>query len=219
MPESSGELTARQRAVIERIERRVPIKTIAAELGISPTRVNQHVRALKDMYGVNSLVELVDIFREGSGLAGGADLPPRPAGYSLFTKDALPKDQFPSAPVDDARPSRDDSAEFAFSDALSFTVEAPWARQDEPAVVPGMLDGRNFVTARLLAMMGAAVGMVSLLVLVLTSFLSLGEMLEESWHVPDVNLAPARERGGAENADVRSGQSRRVENQEADARG
>ena len=96
-------------------------------------------------------------------------------------------------------------------------VEAPWARQGEPAVVPGMLDGHNFVTARLLAMMGLAVGMMSVLVLVLTSLLSLGQMLEGRWYVPEANTTPAVERGRAENADVRSGQSRRVENQEAHA--
>lgn len=40
-------LTDRQRAVMERIDRRVPIKDIALELGVSETRINQHIRALK----------------------------------------------------------------------------------------------------------------------------------------------------------------------------
>jgi DNA-binding CsgD family transcriptional regulator len=218
MPEGSGELTARQRAVIERIERRVPIKTIAGELGISPTRVNQHVRALKDLYGVNSLGELVEIFRERSELAGDAEGAEETEESNLFTKDACPKDQFPSDPLSGERAPRDDSAEIAFSDALSFSIEAPWERQIEPAVVPGMLDGRNFVTARLLAMVAGAVGMVSLLVLVLTSLMSLGKMLEGRWYVPESNSYPGVERGRAEDdANGRSGQPGRMENKEADA--
>ena len=48
-------LTDRQRAVMERIDRRVPIKVIASELGVSETRINQHIRALKDFYDAASL--------------------------------------------------------------------------------------------------------------------------------------------------------------------
>ena len=47
--EAPRELTDRQRAVMERIDRRVPIKVIAQELGVSETRINQHIRALKDI--------------------------------------------------------------------------------------------------------------------------------------------------------------------------
>lgn len=53
-------LTDRQRAVMERIDRRVPIKVIAQELGVSETRINQHIRALKDVYEAASLGELVE---------------------------------------------------------------------------------------------------------------------------------------------------------------
>ena len=56
-------LTDRQRSVMERIDRRVPIKVMAQELGISETRVNQHIRALKDIYGTESLNELVEVYR------------------------------------------------------------------------------------------------------------------------------------------------------------
>jgi len=217
MPEGSGELTARQRAVIERIERRVPIKTIAGELGISPTRVNQHVRAVKDLYGVNSLGKLVEAFRERSELPGDPEEGERTRRSTPFTKDALTKDQFSSGSMSGERASRDDSAEIAFSDALSISVEAPWERQIELAVVPGMLDGHNFVTARLLAMVAGAVGMVSLLVLVLTSLVSLGKMLEGRWSVPEANTSSVVERGGSEDAHDRSGKSGRMEDQEANA--
>jgi DNA-binding NarL/FixJ family response regulator len=39
-------LTDRQQAVMQRIDRRVPIKVTALELGVSETRINQHIRAL-----------------------------------------------------------------------------------------------------------------------------------------------------------------------------
>jgi len=61
--------------------------------------------------------------------------------------------------------------------------------------------------------------MVSILVLLLTSLLSLGKMLDPSWYVPEANTIPAVERGMAENADAQSGQSGRMEDQEAHARG
>jgi DNA-binding CsgD family transcriptional regulator len=218
MPEAGSELTPRQRAVIERIERRVPIKTIASELGISPTRVNQHVRAIKDHYGVNSLGELVDNFRAADDQAGEREDVGDEEDIAPFPKDAFTNQQVSPAAEGRETALRNDSAEFAFSDALSISIEAPWERETEPVVVPGVLDGRNFVTARLLAMVGGAVGIMSLLVLVLTSFLSLGEMLEGRAHVPGHNSALAGERGGVEEKDVRSGQSGRVENPKADAR-
>ena len=56
-------LTDRQRAVMERIDRRVPIKVIALELGVSETRINQHIRALKAFYDAGSLGDLVENYR------------------------------------------------------------------------------------------------------------------------------------------------------------
>src|SRR3546814_12649366 len=58
-------LTERQRSVLERIDRRMPIKVIAQELGVSETRINQHIRILKDIYQVESLNELVEVYRQG----------------------------------------------------------------------------------------------------------------------------------------------------------
>ena len=57
-------LTERQKAVMERIDRRVPIKMIARDLDLSETRINQHIRALKNVYEVGSLGDLVDAYRE-----------------------------------------------------------------------------------------------------------------------------------------------------------
>src|SRR3546814_14162834 len=57
-------LTERQRSVMKRIDRRVPIKLIAQELGVSETRINQHIRILKDIYQVASLNDLVEVYRQ-----------------------------------------------------------------------------------------------------------------------------------------------------------
>ena len=59
-PLAARPLTERQQAVMERIDRRMPIKVIAQELGVSETRINQHIRALKDIFEAESLGELVE---------------------------------------------------------------------------------------------------------------------------------------------------------------
>lgn len=71
-------LTKRQLAVLERIDRRVPIKVIALELGVSEARINQHIGALKDHYQVDSLNELVECYREEFGIT---DAPPGPSTF------------------------------------------------------------------------------------------------------------------------------------------
>lgn len=68
-PDTTRMLTRRQRDVMERVERRIPIKVIAGELGVSATRVNQHIRALKDIYGADSLAELVEYYRRDEASA------------------------------------------------------------------------------------------------------------------------------------------------------
>lgn len=59
----SRPLTQRQRSVMERIDRRVPIKVIAQDLGVSETRINQHIRVLKDIYEADNLGDLVECYR------------------------------------------------------------------------------------------------------------------------------------------------------------
>ena len=73
--EAAPALTGKQRDVIRRIDRRMPIKLIASEMGVSETRINQHIRALKAIYGVGSLNELVESHRlaQRAALFSGAD--------------------------------------------------------------------------------------------------------------------------------------------------
>ena len=52
MPADRRPLTKRERDVLDGIDRRLPLKLVAAEIGVSESRVNQHVRALKARYRV-----------------------------------------------------------------------------------------------------------------------------------------------------------------------
>ena len=57
-------LSERQKQVLSLIDRRLTIKEIAAELGISETRVNQHINALKRRLAANTHRELAARYQE-----------------------------------------------------------------------------------------------------------------------------------------------------------
>jgi DNA-binding CsgD family transcriptional regulator len=169
MPASQpARLTEKQREVLDRLDRRVPIKVIAAQLGISESRVNQHIRALKNHFGVESLGELVARARTGSG--SGAEDPSRKPAY---TNSQLP-DQAGS-PHDEDRVA---PGEFVLADVAPFAIEAPWHGQHEPRVVPGVLDGENAVLFRLAVITGLAVGIIAAVLLVMTAALTVSEATE-----------------------------------------
>ena len=180
-------LTDRQQAVMERIDRRVPIKVIAQELGVSETRINQHIRALKDFYAAGSLGELVENYR--------ATLPPpppgeerdeRPAGKPLegvtdadnlqpFSETAYTKKQIIGAAAFGDPLLRDDPGQLVMSDAMPLLDQAPWLRPGEPRVVPGVLDGENAVLFRLGAIVGIASGILAAVVLSITAAKTLSD--------------------------------------------
>ncbi|WP_427964634.1 helix-turn-helix transcriptional regulator [Altererythrobacter sp.] len=132
---TARQLTERQLAVMERIDRRVPIKVIARELGVSETRINQHIRTLKDIYGAESLNELVEIYRRD--VANGEGVP------------SQDKEQAPLPSGQDA----DGPAIPLGQDEGSTEEEIV-----EPRVVPAALDGPNATLARLalIAVLAAA---------------------------------------------------------------
>lgn len=173
-------LTDRQRAVMERIDRRVPIKVIAAELGVSETRINQHIRALKDVYDAGSLGELVENFR--ATLAPEApeqptsDTPaetPDEALLKVFSEAAYIKSQV-NGPADlPDFGGRDDPGQLVLSDAMPLMEQAPWLRPEEPKVVPGVLDGEHAVLFRLGAIIGIASGVLAAVILAVTAAMTL----------------------------------------------
>jgi DNA-binding CsgD family transcriptional regulator len=176
------ELSERERAVLEGIDRRLPLKSVAAELGVSESRINQHVRALKERFQVNNLSDLVDAWRsEDIGSAGG-DPCRNPAWRN-------PQVSYPASAGETK--SRVAPGEFVLSDAALFAIEAPWSMESEPRVVPGVLDGGNAVLLRLAVIIGIAFGLVAAIVLMVTASLSLSEALEGRAVVPADQSPPS----------------------------
>ncbi len=177
-------LTDRQRAVIERIDRRVPIKVIAQELGVSETRINQHIRVLKDVYRAGSLGELVENYRATRAPA----LSPEPKENSLgaspdavlrppLSEPAYTKTQInPATDLLDLS-GRDDPGQLVLSDAMPLIEQAPWLRPGEPRVVPGVLDGEHAVLFRLGAIVGIASGILAAVVLTVTAAVALSDAM------------------------------------------
>jgi hypothetical protein len=178
-------LTDRQRSVMERIDRRVPIKVIASELGVSETRINQHIRALKDFYAAGSLGELVEIYRASRALEnpdaaaqdalmyGGDE-----ASLKAFSEAAYTKTQVngPIGLLEFAE--RDDPGRLVLSDAMPLTQQAPWLKPGEPRVVPGVLDGEHAVLFRLGAIVGIASGILAAVILAVTAAMTLSAATE-----------------------------------------
>jgi hypothetical protein len=173
-------LTDRQRAVMERIDRRVPIKVIAQDLGVSETRINQHIRALKLFYDAGSLGELVEIYRatlaaepEQTTLETCPDPAPDADLLKPFSQSAYTISQVNAAAESDELEDRNDPGRLILSDAMPLFEQAPWLRSGEPRVVPGVLDGEHAVLLRLGVIVGIATGILASVILVITAAMTL----------------------------------------------
>lgn len=184
---ASRPLTERQRAVMERIDRRVPIKVIAQELGVSETRVNQHIRALKNIFQAGSLGDLVERYRESAGYVAqeGAQLTygANPTGEA-FSEPEYSKKQVLADGVNGDEPVRVDPGELVMSDVLPLVQQAPWLRVGEPQIVPRVLDGQHAVLARLAAIMVIAFGFLAAVVLTVTAALTISDALDGRASIP-----------------------------------
>lgn len=181
----SRPLTQRQRAVIERIDRRVPIKVIALELGVSETRINQHIRALKDIYEADNLGDLVECYRadireknqSGSESLGEEKGAPE-ADLKGLSEPAYSKSQVPSDLANDDEGLGNDPGQLVISDSMPLEYQAPWLNSGEPRVVPRALDGENAVWYRLAAIVGIAFGVLAAVVLTVTAAVTISEALD-----------------------------------------
>lgn len=189
--EASRQLTERQQAVIERIDRRVPIKVIAQELGVSETRINQHIRALKDIYEAENLGELVEKYRaDGGGSDTAEDDADRPGiagsttGPKGLSEAAYSKTQVPSGPSLEHISQGNDPGELVMSDVLPLMEQAPWLDAGEPRVVARVLDGEHAVWFRLAAIVGIAFGFLAAIVLTVTAAVTISEALDGRATVP-----------------------------------
>lgn len=189
-PQTGRKLTERQLDVLERIDRRVPIKVIALELGISDTRVNQHIRALKDHFQVYSLNELVECYRaefaDESSVSEVVDAEPKGLSETEYRKNEL-EDLHPES----EEVGRVDPGEIVLSDIMSLTGQAMWKVAEEPKVVPGMLDGDHAVLARLAVIVGMALGILAAVVLAVTASITISDALDGKASVPDDYLQPS----------------------------
>ena len=189
-PQTGRKLTERQLDVLERIDRRVPIKVIAQELGISDTRVNQHIRALKGHFQVYSLNELVECYRaefvDESSSSEVDDAEPKGLSETEYRKNEL-EDLSPES----EEVGRVDPGEIVLSDIMSLTGQAMWKVAEEPKVVPGMLDGDHAVLARLAVIVGMALGILAAVILAVTASITISDALDGKASVPDDYLQPS----------------------------
>ena len=179
---SGRKLTSRQKAVLERIDLRVPIKVIAQEMGVSETRINQHIRALKDYYKVETLNELVELYRAERAAKEAEEL----ASEKLkdLSESGYIKSQLADAAMEGNVPSQDDPGEIVMSDVMAMPGFALWQNPDEPKVVPGVLDGDNATLLRLAAIVGIAFGCLAAVVLTVTAAVTISEALDGHATVP-----------------------------------
>ncbi len=191
-PDAIRPPTDRQRAVMERIDNRIPIKVIANELGVSETRINQHIRALKDIYGAASLSELVANYRISQGRSSddqpgpGAAQGAREAGAadSPFSEPLYNKKQIPETAASLDEWSRDDAGKLIVGDVMPLPPNAQWLMPGEPRVVPGLLEGEHAVPLRLLAMVLIAAGILAAVILTVTAAVALSEAMDGKADVP-----------------------------------
>ncbi|WP_337661092.1 hypothetical protein [Erythrobacter sp. Alg231-14] len=182
---TSRPLTERQRAVMERIDRRTPIKVIAQELNVSETRINQHIRALKDIYDAENLGELVERHRaenraktplvdENNSVNSQKDNE-KQKGYS---EPVYNKNQVPGHAEIKETAMDNDPGELVMSDVMPLVDQAPWLRPGEPRVVARVLDGEHAVLFRLAAIMLIAFVFLAAVVLTVTAALTISEALD-----------------------------------------
>lgn len=175
-------LTDRQRAVMERIDRRMPIKVIAQELSVSETRINQHIRALKMIYDAGSLGELVENYRATLVTQEGAktletsnETFPDADLFDPFSQAAYTKNQVTPGADFAEFGQWDDPGQLVLNDAKPLIEQAPWLGPGQPKVVPGVLDGEHAVLLRLGAIVGIASGILAAVVLTITAAIALSE--------------------------------------------
>lgn len=195
-------LTARQRSVMERIDRRIPIKVIAMELGVSETRINQHIRALKDIYGAASLFELVDNYRLAEGLTGtDEDTAGQPDDNAATDQDASAGMRSDASQPPLSEPAynkkqitgtysnldewpQDNAAMLVVGDVMPLAEHASWLSPGEPRVVPGLLEGEHAVLLRILAMVLIAAGILAAVVLTVTAAMALSNAMDGKADLP-----------------------------------
>ncbi|MFD2136536.1 helix-turn-helix transcriptional regulator [Novosphingobium resinovorum] len=139
-------LTSKQHEVLRFVSENRTSKEIAWELGISESAVNQRIEGVRIRAGSPPRAELARSYRQ----------------YLLDQDvtcnripDKIPQvpDVLPDAPV---RAQDEPGVSLALSDAMTYTVTAPWQRETYERIVPEVLDGANAGLSRTAAMVAIA---------------------------------------------------------------
>lgn len=145
-----GALSERQRQVLSLLGDGLGDKEIARALSLSPSRVGQHVRAIKRHLGAQRRSDLIVAARHFSlydESTGQSALVPRPADFRHPPAGAVP-DQVHVA------------------DAMPLGHSAPW-QSDAYRDSPGAIDDRGETLRRLLLMVKVSLGIPALLALLI----------------------------------------------------
>ncbi|MGE3690543.1 MAG: helix-turn-helix transcriptional regulator [Novosphingobium sp.] len=152
----ASKMGGRRMQVLGLIAVRKPIKQIAAELGISVSAVNQHIKALKQQFGANSLA---DLWRVHNELAEAGVFPD-------CIKSACTKSQLPQTPLQPEMASQEfGSPVTTFHEPLAFRVDAPWENWTEQGGFQGVLNGSNAAWVRSALIVAIALGLFVLILI------------------------------------------------------
>lgn len=143
-------LTPKQHEVLRFVAENRTSKEIAWELGISESAVNQRIEGVRIRAGSPPRAELARSYRQYLQDLDAACNP---------VPDKIPQvpETAPEPPVE----AQDETAgHLALSDAMTYTVTAPWQREEFGRIVPEVLDGANAGLSRTAAMVIIAGGML-----------------------------------------------------------
>lgn len=173
---SSGEfglLTAKQAAVLDLLAQGRTSKEIAASLETSESAVNRHIEILRSRLGGITRLELARRYRDETMAIARPD-----AAIEACVESSKQKIDLAGTAATNERPARDGArADLAFQDSLTMKIEAPWARPEEPRVVPGVLDGENATLTRGTAIAIMLLAIIASLVLGLAAAQAITEAL------------------------------------------
>ncbi|KQM17436.1 helix-turn-helix transcriptional regulator [Novosphingobium sp. Leaf2] len=143
-------LTVKQHEVLRFVAENRTSKEIAWELGISESAVNQRIEGVRLRSGSPPRAELARAYRQYQQDLEAACNP---------LPDKIP--QVPLQPHELPTGVQDERAgQLALGDAMTYTVTAPWQREQFGNVVPEVLDGANAGLSRSAAMFAIAGGML-----------------------------------------------------------
>lgn len=170
-PENRPPLTLRQLQVLELVAKRRALKQIAADLRISESAVNQHVRALKAALSANSLPDLAEIYqnRDGDVL------------QEAYRKTACRNSGLLGSAMTEQFQQRDEIEPVAiFHEPLSYRMSAPWEVNDEHEIVPGVLNGTNAVWIRAAIIVALTIGVFTAVIVGLGAAEGVSKILSAS---------------------------------------